>query len=626
MERKLTAILCADVHGYSRLMGEDEEATIRNLSAHRRTIERLIEQHHGRFVNSAGDSVLAEFASAVNAVECAVEIQTALKAENAEVSPARRMEFRIGVNLGDVVVENGEIYGDGVNVAARLESLADPGSIYISASIHEQIGNKLALGYEDLGEQHVKNIAKPIRVFRVLPTGTPPTLRERRRISPSYWRGGVLSLTGLAIIIGTILIVQHLSFKPPRTSASIPPQQKPALTPPSIPSIAVLPFANLSGDPRQEYFSDGLSGELINELSRVPGLFVIARNSSFAFKGKTIKERDVGRELGVKYMLEGTVDRTAKQLRVGVELVDASSATEMWTVRYDRPVKDIFALQDEIVGRVVTTLGLIFKLQEMQVPWGNARPTANLEAFDDYLRGLEYNFRFTKDDNPKARLWFEKALALDPRFVDAYIQLGATYFFDAAFRWSKNPEADVEHLYQSEQKALALDDSNCGALALMTRYDVIHRRFDQALADGERAVATNPNCSAGYGFLSDTLIFVGKPREALAAAEKAIRLDPSSRDFWAYVIGRALCWLGHPQEAIPIIQRNLAAFPNAPWGHLDLVFAYVEAGRLIDARAEAAKFMRGSPQLVLPPLENAYMQDGASNRRVYDDLHKAGLK
>src|SRR5215831_11321841 len=220
MERKLTAILCADVYGYSRLMGENEEATLRTLSAYRKIIDRLIEQHHGRFVNSAGDSVLAEFASAVNAVECAFQIQTALKAENAEVPPGRRMEFRIGVNLGDVVTEGAEIYGDGVNVAARLESLAEPGSIYISASIHEQIGNKLALGYEDLGEQHVKNIAKPVRVFRVLPNGTSQTLGERRRIPRSYWRGGVLSLAGLAIALTTFVLVQHLSLRPPPTTAS----------------------------------------------------------------------------------------------------------------------------------------------------------------------------------------------------------------------------------------------------------------------------------------------------------------------------------------------------------------------------------------------------------------------
>ena len=290
VERKLTAILCADVYGYSRLMGGDEEATLVTLTAHRKIIDSLIEQHHGRFVNSAGDSVLAEFASVVEAVNCAVDIQTALKAENAKLPPERRMEFRIGVNLGDVMVEGDQIYGDGINVAARLESLADPGGICISGTVHEQVRDKLALGYEDNGEQTVKNIARPVHVWRVLLNGTTPH-RETRRIPRRYWRGGALSLTGLAIIVGTIVLVQHVSLKPPRTHASVPPQEKPALPLPSIPSIAVLPFTNLSGDPEQEYFSDGITDQLIDDLSRLPGLFVIARNSSFAYKGKSVKEQ-----------------------------------------------------------------------------------------------------------------------------------------------------------------------------------------------------------------------------------------------------------------------------------------------------------------------------------------------
>ena len=336
MERKLTAILCADVHGYSHLMGKDEEATIRNLLAQRRIIDRLIEQHHGRFVNSAGDSVLAEFASAVNAVECAVEIQTALKAENADVPPGRRMEFRIGVNLGDVVVEGGEIYGDGVNVAARLESLAEPGSIYISASIHEQIGNKLALGYEDLGEQYVKNIAKPVRVFRVLPNGTDPTLQKKRRIPLSYWRGGALSLMSLVIVAATVVLVQHLSLKPPHTHASIPPPPAPALALPDKPSIAVLPFTNMSGDHEQEYFSDGITDDLITGLSRLPGLFVIARNSTFKYKSKAAPLQEVSKELGVKYVLQGSVRKAGDQLRITAQLADATTGEELWAERYDR--------------------------------------------------------------------------------------------------------------------------------------------------------------------------------------------------------------------------------------------------------------------------------------------------
>ena len=405
MERKLAAILCADVYGYSRLMGEDEEATLRTLTSYRKLIDSQIEQHHGRFVNSAGDSLLAEFASVVEAVNCAVEIQTGLKAENESIPPESRMEFRVGVNLGDVMVEGEQIYGDGVNVAARLESLAEPGGICISNTVHDQVSTKLALNYADLGEQAVKNIAKPVRVFRVLLNGAVAAPPATPRIPRRYRRVGSLSFAGLAIIVVTVVVVEHLSLKPPATHASIPPQEKPALLLPSIPSIAVLPFTNLGGDPQQDYFSDGISDQLINNLSRLPGLFVIARNSSFAYRGKPIKESEIGKELGVKYLLEGSVRKAADQVRIGVELVDASGGTEEWTAHYDRPLKDIFAVQDEIVGKVVTTLGLLFKLDEMKSPSLRAsfRPTDNLDAYDDHLRGVDYLFRGTKDDNAQAR-------------------------------------------------------------------------------------------------------------------------------------------------------------------------------------------------------------------------------
>jgi adenylate cyclase len=287
VERKLTAILCADVYGYSRLMGGDEEATLATLTAHRKIIDSLIEQHHGRFVNSAGDSVLAEFASVVEAVNCAVDIQTALKAENAKLPSERRMEFRIGVNLGDVMVEGDQIYGDGVNVAARLESLAEPGGIYISETIYQQVKSKLPLGWQDLGAQQVKNIAEPVRVFRVLMEPGAAAGTVTRRIAPNYWRAGALSIAGVAVILAVaIVLVQHLSLKPQPTHASIPPPQKPALPLPNIPSIAVLPFANLSNDSQQNYFSDGLTEDLITDLSKVPGLFVVSRNSVFTYKSK----------------------------------------------------------------------------------------------------------------------------------------------------------------------------------------------------------------------------------------------------------------------------------------------------------------------------------------------------
>jgi adenylate cyclase len=619
VKRKLTAILCADVYGYSRLMGEDEEATLRTLSGHRNIIDGLIDRHHGRFVNSAGDSVVAEFASVVEAVNCAVEIQNVLRAENANSPPERRMEFRIGVNSGDVMVEGEQIYGDGVNVAARLENLADPGGICISGTVYEQVRDRLALSYENRGEQTVKNIARPVHVWRIVLDGTPAVSHSGRR----YLRGGVLSLTGLAIAIGTFVLVQHLSLKPPHTSASIPPPAKPALTLPSIPSIAVLPFTNLSGDPQQEYFSDGISGQLINELSRLPGLFVIARNSSFAYKGKAIGENKVGKELGVRYVLEGRVQKSPDRVRIGVELVDASTSSEMWTQEFDRPLKDIFRVQDEIVGKVVTTLGLIFKGEEMNFPHEAklARPD-NLEAFDDILHAGQYFYRFTREDAVKARGWAEKAIAADPNYAEAYATVSATYLNAVLFRWSDNPASDLERSYELTRKALALDDSNAVALAQLSTNDWLQRRFDKAVAEAERCVALNPNQPICYEALWESLDVSNRLEEAGGAAEKAMRLDPSRQDFYAYFIGQTYVDMGHYQEAIPLLKRHLAVFPDQPWAHVALIEAYSELGRDQEARAEAAELKRINPQFAYKHIN----KDAARNARYEHDLRKAGLQ
>jgi adenylate cyclase len=626
VERKLAAILCADVYGYSRLMGEDEEATLRTLTSHRKLIDSQIKNHHGRFVNSAGDSVLAEFASVVEAVNCAVDIQTGLKAENASVQTERRMEFRIGVNLGDVMVEGDQIHGDGVNVAARLESLAEPGGICISRTVHENVKNKLPLNFEDLGEQAVKNIADPIRIYRVLMNGAVAAPRATRP-ARGYWRGGMLSLTGLAIIVVTVVLVRHLSLKPPHTSASIPPRDKPALSLPNIPSIAVLPFINAGGDPQQEYFSDGMSDQVINGLSRIPNLFVIARNSSFAYKGKTTKEREIGKELGVNFVLEGSVRKSADHVRVGVELVDASTGAEKWTARYDRPTTDIFAVQDEIVDKVVTTLSLLFKLDELKLPHpGAVKPTTNLEAFDDYLRAIEYSSRMTKGDNARARQWAENAVKEDPKFAAAYALLGTCYWNDVVFGWSENSGMDLRRSSELAQQALALDDSNVSALVLASRLDYLQKRFEDAVAEARRATGIDPNYAGGYVALAEALNVAGYPDDAIRAAEKAMRLDPSGQEAYSYEIGLAYVLLERYQAAITVFKKHLAAYPNSLYAHLDLVIAYTELGRDQNARAEAAEVMRISPQYVVPTPENGLLKDVALNKRYESDQHRAGHK
>jgi adenylate cyclase len=626
LERKLTAILCADVYGYSRLMGENEEGTLRALSACRKITDSLIERHHGRFVNSAGDSVLAEFASVVEAVNCAVDIQNALKIENASLPLGRRMEFRIGVNLGDVMVEGEQIYGDGVNVAARLESLADPGGICISGTVYEQVRDRLPLSYEDHGEQTVKNITRPVHVWRVLLDGSTPSPPQSRRMPRRYWRAGVFSAAGIAIIVGLFVIVQHLSLRPQPFHKSIPLQEKPALPLPSIPSIAVLPFTNLSGNPQQEYFSDGISAQLINELSRLSGLLVIARSSSFSYKGKPIKEQDVGKELGVKYLLEGSVQKSPEQIRVGVELVDAGSGSEVWTQRFDRPLKDIFAVQDEIVAKVVTTLGLIFKREQSKVPEEDSRQhTTNLEAYDNLLRGTEYEWRFTEADVRPARREFEKAIALDPDYADAYASLAGTYSSSVLFGWSQNPSADLKHATELAQKSLTLDDSHVEALTVLCRVDWLQHRFDEAVAECNRAVSIDPNYAFGYEELSSALNVSNRPEEAVQAAERAMRLDPTRQDLYGYFIAAAYSVMGRYQEAIPLLKRHIAVYPNMPWAHVSLIYDYMELGREQEARAEALELKRISPN-IMAHIDAGVFKDPATDKRMGDDLRKAGMK
>jgi adenylate cyclase len=589
MERKLTAILCADVYGYSRLMQDDEEATFRTLASHRRIIGGLIEQHHGRFVNSAGDSVLAEFTSVVNAVQCGIGIQAALEAVNASLASPRRMQFRIGINLGDVIVDHEQIYGDGVNVAARLESLAEPGGICISGKVHDEVRGKLPLGYADLGLQRVKNIAEPVRVWRVLPDGAAPARRDVLRIARSHWRGSLLSLAGLAILITAIVLVQQVSFKQPRTSASIPPPQRPALALPDKPSIAVLPFINMSGDREQEYFSDGITDDLITDLSRLPGLFVIARASTFAHKGKAAKLQDVSRQLGVKYVLEGSVRKAAGQVRITVQLADATTGAELWAERYDRPLRDVFALQDEIVRRILTTLNLQIALSRRGVVI--SRTTENLEAYDDLLRGTEYFLSYTKDGNVKAREMFERAIALDPKYAAAYASLGSNYHVGWSLAFNPDPDG-MERALQMEQKALALDDSLAPAHSTIAQIDMFKGRSAEALTEAQRGIALDPNSALGYAVLAAVLNVQWKSAEALVAIEKAMRLNPLRRVDYLFEQGGALSQLGRWEQAIPALKDFSRSYPDFLWAHVWLAVDHFNLGDQDTARAERAQVER----------------------------------
>src|SRR6058998_2519877 len=441
VERKLAAILSADVQGYSRLMGEDEVATIRTLTAYRTVMAALIQRHRGRVVDSPGDNLLAEFASVLDAVQCAVEIQQELKLRNADLPAPRKMEFRIGINLGDVIVEGERIYGEGVNIAARLEGLAEAGGICISGTVYDQIENKLALGYKYLGKQVVKNIARPVQVYRVY---------MEPRAAP---------------------------LKASREAEGQPQPSQKGMELPDKPSIAVLPFANLSGDPEQEYFSDGMTEDLITDLSKLSGLFVISRNSVFLYKGKAVKPEQIGKELGVRYVLEGSVRKAGSRVRITAQLVDATTSYHLWADRYDRDLQDIFAVQDEVTRKIVAALQV--KLTEGEQQRMGHTPTNNLEAYEYFLRGLEFHAHRTQEANGQARQMFERAIALDPNFAAAYAWLGRTHVLDWFHRWSQDPQV-LERALALAGQAIALNESLPGAYQTLGYVYMAKKQYDQA--------------------------------------------------------------------------------------------------------------------------------------------------
>ena len=444
VERRLAAILSADVKGYSRLIRENEEATIRTLTAYREVMASLIQQRRGRVVDSPGDNLLAEFGSVVDAVQCTVEIQRALKTRNEELPVGRRMEFRIGINLGDVVVEGERLYGDGVNVAARLEELAEPGGICISGKVFEEVRDKLKVAFEDLGEQTVKNITEPVRVYRVRTEGD-----ARSATRPAEIGAKELPL-------------------------------------PDRPSIAVLPFDNMSGDAEQEYFSDGITEDIITDLSKISGLFVIARHSSFTYRGKEVKLEQVGRELGVRFVLEGSVRKAGDRVRITAQLIDATTENHLWAERYDRNLEDIFAVQDEVAQKVVSALAVTLKAGEEERL--GKKHTPNLEAYDHFLRGRALVMIPTAGNLLSARSLFEQAIELDPEFAGGYAGSSWAYSVGVFFGYSQSPKDDVKKAFELAQRAVNVDPTFGWSHIAMARAHLMVRQHDQAISVAERAV------------------------------------------------------------------------------------------------------------------------------------------
>ena len=625
IQRKLTAILSADVKGYSRLMGEDEVATVGTVTAYREVMATLIQKHRGRVVDSPGDNLLAEFASVVDAVRCAVEIQEELKARNAELPEDRKMEFRIGVNLGDVIVEGERIYGDGVNIAARVEGLAEGGGICISGTVHDSIENKLALGYEYLGEQAVKNIAKPVRVYRVLmePGAAGSLVYRKKRDDPRHKLRVTLALAAVLLVGAGVVAIWNFYLRPTAPPTVVSSEKIPAIELPDKPSIAVLPFANMSGDPEQEYFSDGITEDLITDLSKISGLFVIARSSVFIYKGKAVKIAEVGRELGVRYVLEGSVRKANGRVRITAQLVDATTEGHLWAERYDRDLKDIFALQDEVTQKIVAALEV--KLTEDEHERLVRKYTDNMEAYDYYLRGAEYFNRSTKEANVRARRMFERAIDLDSEFAAAYAHLGHTYLLDWAMGWNQDPHI-LEQAYEIGQRAIALDESVPEAYCLVGHVYLWKKQHDQAIAVFERSIDLNPNYAMSIAGLGDILSWAGRPQEAIEYVKKAMRLNPmhSAWDLW--YLGHAYFLTGRHEEAIETLKRALNRRPDFLPTHLYLAASYSELGREEEARAEAAEVLRlRSPQTSMEAWRRRLpYKDQAVLERLFDSLRKAG--
>jgi adenylate cyclase len=588
MERRLAAILAADVVGYSRLTEADEEATVRALNACRQVIDGLVAEHRGRVFGSAGDSVVAEFRSPIEAVRCAVDIQSELEAHNVDLPEDRRMRLRIGVNLGDVIVEGDNLLGDGVNIAARLETLADAGGICLSRPVFDQVKKQLDLGYEYLGEHEVKNIAEPVPVYRVLtaPEAAGRIIGEARRAQQA-WKPAALA-AATVVLIGVAAAVTWLRpWEPTVEPASV---ERMAFLLPDKPSIAVLPFDNLSGDAGQDHAADGLTEDIITALSQVSGLFVIARNSTFTYKGKPVKVQQVAEELGVRYVLEGSVQTSGDQLRISAQLIDALTGNHLWAERYDRDMTDLFALQDEITDRIVVALRV--ELTEGEQARVHRKHTRSVEAWNLLSKGTEHFYRVNRTDNAAARQWFEKAIEVDAGYALGYALLAWTHWQDAFHGWSEDRERSFERASFLAEKARALDDTLPDVYALQGAIHLFKREYDGAIEAAEKAVAYNPNHATNTALLAMILHNAGRPKEAIRTYKTAMRLSPYYPAWILEDLGFSYLDAEQPDEALVAFEEFLEREPaatHAAHAHLGRAIAYHVLGREDVARAEVAK-------------------------------------
>jgi len=686
--RKLRAILSADVQGYSRLMGDDEVATFKTITEYREIFASIVSQYNGRVVDSPGDNILSEFASVVDAVQCAVEIQKVLKAKNEELPENRRMIFRIGVNLGDVIHEDDRIYGDGVNIAARIESLADGGGICISGTAYDHIENKLALGYNFIGDHSVKNIAKPVRVYKV-PMGSKDVIKKTK---PKLAKNAAIAVA-VAIILVAAAIVWNSYFRTKRTEPAN--LQKMAFSLPDKPSIAVLPLDNMSGDPKQDYLCDGISEQIIASLSQVPGIFVIARNSSFTFKGKAVKVQQVAEELGVKYVLEGSLQKSGDRLRITVQLIDAISGNHIWAHKYDRQLKDLFALQDEICMHILTSLRV--KLTEGDQARNFGVGTKNIEAYLKVMKGLILYQTRTREGTIKGIQLFKEAISLDPEYANAYVLLGWAHEQVAIYGFTKSPGDSWKEAFKSVQTALNLDNNNASAHALKGfLLVVLKNKLEEGILEGEKAVALAPgsaDVNAVFGMIltyskqyaaaipklkeairqnpfppdwyvpvflkifrmsgqyddesfstmkwalgrdpnnlnalstySWILGCAGKYTEAIETSKKAIRLSPKPPFFYQINLGLNYFLAERYEEAIVSFKEGLSKAPNFPKGNFGLIATYIQLGRDEEANKLTAKFLKENPGISGKKwLDESAFKNAGDRERFAEAFRKVGL-
>jgi len=587
-KRKLTVVLSADVVGYSRLMEAEDMTTVRNLRESQKLIASHISQYRGRVVDLPGDNLLAEFKSVVDAVQCAVEIQRELAERNAEIYDDRKMQYRIGINLGDVIQDGKKIYGDGVNVAARLEALAEPGGICISGVVYDQVKKKINLKYHFVGRKKVKNIVQPVDVYQVI-------------FVENSEAGGLIKAN-----------VEKMAFPLPEK-----------------PSIAVLPFTNMSGDPATEYIGDGISENIITALSMGSAIFVIARNSTFTYKQRAVKVQAVAEDLGVRYVLEGSVQKSGDRLRVTAQLIDALNGYHLWSEKYDRKMVELFELQDEITKKIVVSLQV--ELTHGEQARAYAKTTDNLEAWSYGVRGNDLLDKFNKEDNVKARGLLEAAIKLDPGYVLAYVWLGATHTSAAAYGWSESPVDSFKRAHELAQKALALDDKSASVHILLGLTYLFQREHDKAIAEGKLAISLDPNFSIGHAHLAQIMFFSGQFEEAIALTQKAMRLSPYYPAFYLSPLARSYAFLRCYEEAIAastqLNHRSRSGDYPEDWALVHLAGVYAASDRQDEARGFMAQALKLNPKLSLAFLKQSQpFKDPEHIKREIEALIKAGLK